>query len=129
MSSFKDIVNEDYEIQFIPSGSWVPNNNPIKIERKSSKNLTGNNLDKQTLLTIIRILQNNCILADYSHMFGQGKIECTSEKVFCENENPMRYQDQGECNGEFKHIKNNSIMKCNCILRISDSGQQEVSAK
>ncbi len=129
MSDFKEILNEDFVLEIIPKGSWSPDRNPSEITIMSTKNQMIGPSYKNSLVERYMIIQTNCIYPGYTHIIGRGQIDDTAEKNQLENRNPLRLDDDGKCEGYFKHNQNNSITDCECRLRFSHAGHNKVLCK
>jgi hypothetical protein len=129
MSDYKEIINDDFVLKIIPKGSWSPNRNPSDIKIYSIKNQMIDPNYKQSLVERYIIIQTNCEYPGYSHIIGEGRIDNSAEKVELENRKPLRLDDDGTCEGYFKHNQNNSITDCRCRLRFSHAGHNKVLSK
>jgi hypothetical protein len=123
MSDYKELVNSDYIMQLLPKGGWIPNQSPTEIKGESLKNLTGQILDKNSIVFRYLIIQTSCTYPGYQFIIGNGQINTTAEKNFLENQLPFRKDDMGQCNGFFKNVLTGAIIQCNCNMKFTNAGQ------
>ena len=127
MSDYKEIVNTDYTLNYIPKSSATPSQQPTKIELKSTKNLINN---KEILITVLTLLQNgNCIYPKHTHVNGTAVMQTTAEKNYAEEQKPFRKDDKATCNGTFTNNDNGSTYNCQCEVKIIDAGDNKTLGK
>jgi hypothetical protein len=61
-------------------------------------------------------------MAGHTHVSGFATIQPTAQKCFCENQIPLRKNDNGICNGIFTKNSNGSTYNCQCKAIITDAG-------
>lgn len=126
------IANEDYTLQAVSLGSWIPGNPNLSsdatvINQKATKAKAN---DKKILINQISwvMIPGACTFTNHTHVSGVSTPPIIATAIKCKADNipVLRLDDSGKCIGSFTNDSSGSPVICSCNFKIDDSGQNKV---